>query len=108
VLDRALVRKDVALVDPDLHADATERGARLGQAVVDVGAQRVQRHPALAVPLLAAHLRAAEATAALDAHAECTGLHRSLDGSLHRPPGRHAFGALVGAALDEAARVDLG
>ena len=42
---------DVALVDPDLHADAAEGGPGLVEAVVDVGAQRVQRHAALAVEL---------------------------------------------------------
>src|SRR4051812_3890158 len=36
VLDRALVREDVALVDPDLHADAPESGPSFGEAVVDV------------------------------------------------------------------------
>src|SRR5206468_2889721 len=41
----------LALVDPDLHADPAEGGARLVEAVVDVRAQRVQRHPALAVEL---------------------------------------------------------
>src|SRR4029077_9551733 len=56
---------DVALVDPHLHADPAEGGLGLVQAVVDVGAQGVQRDPALAVELRAAHLRAAEAAGAL-------------------------------------------
>src|SRR5205807_3594927 len=37
-----LVGEDVALVDPHLHADAPERRARLAEAVVDVGPERVQ------------------------------------------------------------------
>src|SRR6266700_713071 len=37
--------RGVAAVDPDLHADPAERGAGLVEAVVDVGAQRVQRNP---------------------------------------------------------------
>src|SRR5690348_12908200 len=48
-----------ALVDPDLDADPAERRAGLVEAVVDVGAQRVQRHPALAVELRPGHFRAA-------------------------------------------------
>src|SRR5690349_17811783 len=84
VLGRRLVGEDVALVDPDLHADTPERRARLGLAVVDVGPQGVERHPAFAVPLLAAHLGAAEAPAALHPDALRTGLHRSLHGALHR------------------------
>src|SRR5215470_5957909 len=50
----------LAAVDPDLDPDPAERGPRLVEAVVDVGAQRVQRHPALAVELRPRHLRAAE------------------------------------------------
>src|SRR5205807_3203846 len=37
VFARDLVRQDVALVDPDLHADAPEGRARFAEAVVDVG-----------------------------------------------------------------------
>ena len=107
VFDRALVGEDVALVDPDLHADAAER-LGFGEAVVDVGAQRVQRHPAFAVPLLAAHLGAAEPAAALHAHAERAGLHRGLHRTLHRPAERDAAAELVGDALREQHRVDLG
>src|SRR5579864_5201359 len=51
----------LALVDPDLHADPAERRARLVEAVVDVRAQRVQRHPALAVKLAPGHLGSAQA-----------------------------------------------
>src|SRR4051812_11374404 len=55
VLGRRLVGQDLALVDPHLHTDATEGRLRLGVAVVDVGAQCVQRDTTLAVPLLARH-----------------------------------------------------
>src|SRR5262249_24800796 len=48
--------RGVTAVDPDLDADPAERGAGLVEAVVDVRAQRVQRHPALAVELRAGHL----------------------------------------------------
>src|SRR5688572_21539920 len=57
---------DLALVDPDLDADPAVRRLRLGEAVVDVRADRVQRDAALGVALRAAHLAAAEAAAALD------------------------------------------
>ena len=60
---------DLALVDPDLHADAAVGRLGLDEAVVDVGADRVQRHTALGVALRAAHLRAAETATALDLHA---------------------------------------
>src|SRR4029079_2155846 len=67
---------DLALVDPDLDADPAEGRLRLAGAVVDVRADRVQRHPALRIALDAAHLAAAEASCALDLHAMRTGAHR--------------------------------
>src|SRR5665213_403078 len=60
VLNGDLVGQDVALVDPDLHADTARGGPRLAEAVVDVGPQGVQRHPTLAVLLLAGPFRATE------------------------------------------------
>src|SRR5262245_7502990 len=48
---RALGGQDLALEDPYLHADGPERRVRLGQPVVDVGADRVERHAPLAIPL---------------------------------------------------------
>ena len=42
---------DLALVDPHLDADPPKRGLGLGEAIVDVGAQRVKRHAPLAVLL---------------------------------------------------------
>src|SRR5205807_10615475 len=53
------LRHDLALVDPDLHADPAERQLRLDEAVVDVGADRVQRHASLRVRLRTRHLRSA-------------------------------------------------
>src|SRR3546814_18539408 len=70
VLGLGLVREDVALVEPHLHADAAGGRTGLAEAVVDVGPQRVQRYPTFAVPLGAGHLGAAEAAGALDPDAE--------------------------------------
>ena len=103
-----LVGEDVALVDPHLDADAAAGGAGLAEAVVDVGAQRVQRHATFAVPLGAAHLGAAEATRALDPDAERTGALCVLHGALHRPAEGDAVGELVGDALGDERGVELG
>src|SRR5215470_12806794 len=54
-----------APVDPDLDPDPAERRTRHVEAVVDVRAQRVQRHPPLAVELRPRHFRATEPTGAL-------------------------------------------
>ena len=100
--------RDLALVDPDLHADAAEGGLGLVEAVVDVGAQRVQGHAALAVELRARHLGAVEAARALDPDALGTRAHRGLHGLLHRATELHAAGELLGDALGDQLRVDLG
>src|SRR5690606_39264143 len=107
LLHRELLLGHVALVDPDLHADATEGGARLVQAVVDVGAQRVQGHAALAVELAAAHLGATEATRALHTDALGTCTLRGLDPLAHGTTERHAARELLGDALRDELGVDL-
>src|SRR6266498_991426 len=48
--------QDFALEHPDLDADDSVRRLRFGRAELDVGAERVERDPALAVGLDAAHL----------------------------------------------------
>src|SRR5215212_6658065 len=100
---------DVTLVDPHLHADAAEGGAGLVQAVVDVRAERVQRHPALAVELRPAHLRAAEATGAL--HADALDLRAALGrlhGLAHGATEAHAAGQLLGHGLRDELGIGLG
>ncbi len=59
-------RHDLALVDPDLHADPAEGGLGLGEAVVDVRAQRVERDPSFRVGLPARHVPAPEPPGAGD------------------------------------------
>ena len=46
-----IVFHDLALEYPDLDADDPVGGHGLGPGIVDVGAQRVQRHPTFPVPL---------------------------------------------------------
>src|SRR6266542_2229437 len=95
----------VAAVDPHFDADLAEGGARLGQAVVDVGPQRVQGHTALAVALGPGHLRAAQAAGALHADALGPRLHGRVDGAAHGPPERDPAGELLGHALGHELRV---
>ena len=100
---------DVALVDPDLDADAAEGGLGLVDAVVDVRAQRVQRHATLAVELRAAHLGAAEAAGALHPDAlDARALLRRLHRLAHRAAEADAAGELLGHALGDELRVGLG
>src|SRR6056297_2772845 len=108
VLVELLVGQDVALVDPDLHTDAAAGGLGLAHAVVDVGAQRVQRDATFAVPLGAAHLGTAQAARALHPDAEGTGALGVLHGALHGPAEGDAVDELVGHTLGDQRCVEFG
>src|ERR1019366_7993811 len=108
VLNGDLVGQDVALVDPDLDPDPARRRPRLADTLVDVGPQRVQRHPALAVLLLAGHLGPAEPSRALHLDPERSGLLDRLDGPLHGPAEGHPAHQLVADALGDEGGVELG
>src|SRR5690606_31756615 len=69
VLRHRVVLEDLALEDPHLHTDDAVRRLGLDEAVVDVGAQGVQRHAAFAVPFHPRDLGAAETARHVDADA---------------------------------------
>src|SRR5580698_1929986 len=71
------------LADPALDADLAVDGEGLGEAVVDVLAQGVERNPALALPFAARDVGAAKAARALDLDALGAERHGHLDGLLH-------------------------
>src|SRR5688572_2476874 len=93
--DWAAFGDDFALVNPDLHADAAERGVCFGEPVVDVGAKGVTRHTALRLIFAAGHFGATEAAG--DGHAATLGatLHRALDRLLDGAAEGHAALQLV-------------
>ena len=80
---------------------------RRRQAVVDVGAQRVQRHAALAVPLHARDLGAAEAAGAVDPDALGAEAHGRLHGALHGAAEGDAALQLLRDVLGDQLGVDL-
>src|SRR5947209_15669246 len=63
---RLPLRHDIALVNPNLHADPAEGGVRVDDRVVDVRAQSMERHPSVALGDRAGHLRAAQPPAEAD------------------------------------------
>src|SRR4029079_11750076 len=75
---------DVPAVDPDLDADAAICRVGVDLAVAELRAERPQRDAPFLVPLASTHLRAAEAAGDGDLDALRAGLHRALDGLLHR------------------------
>ena len=104
---RVALGHDLALVDPALDADAPEGRAGLVEAVVDVGAQRVQRHAAVRVALGARHLRAAQATRDLDLHALGARAHGAGERALHGAAEGDAVLELLGDRLGDELGVEL-
>src|SRR4029079_8360503 len=108
VLRHRIVVENLALEDPDLDAAGAVSGERSGDAVIDVGAQRVQRHAAFAVPLHARDFRAAEAARAVNADTFGAEPHRRLYGALHGAAERDAALELLRDRLSDQWRVELG
>src|SRR6476660_3968786 len=76
--------KHLALEDPDLHPDGPEGCVGLGEPVVDVGPDRVQRHPAVAIPLPPRDLGPAQPARARDPDAVRAQPQRGGHRLLHR------------------------
>src|SRR6185295_911463 len=102
-----IVIHDLAYEDP--HLDANDAVGRLRDPIaeIDVGAQGMQRHAALPVPLDAGNFRAAQPTRAIDADAEGAqtqgGLHSALHGATEGDPTLE----LLGNGLGHEGGVDL-
>src|SRR5919109_4715167 len=103
-----VVGHDLALEHPDLHAAGAI--GRLGRrlAEIDLGAQRMQRHAAFAVPLHAGDFRPAQPAGAVDADAERTEAHRRLNRALHGAAERDAALQLLADVVGDQLGVDLG
>src|SRR5262249_51927193 len=91
-----MLHEDLVVEDTDRDAAGAEGRDGGGEAVVDVGAQRVQRHAAFAVPLHARDFGAAETARAVDADAFGAEAHRRLNGALHGAAERDAALKLLG------------
>src|SRR5574344_165052 len=73
------------LANPDLDADLAGGRVRLGETVVDVRAERVERDLALLRPLDARDFGAVDAAGGMDLDSVHAHVHRDLLGALHRP-----------------------
>src|SRR6478736_4814493 len=108
VLGHRIVLEDLALEDPDLDAAGAERGERGRHAVIDIGAQRVQRHATFAIPLHPRDFGAAETARAVDTNAFGTETHRRLHGALHGAAECDAALELLGDRFGDQGGVELG
>src|SRR5207237_70751 len=80
----------------------------LGEAVVDPGSERTQRHGAGGVRLGPGHLRASQAARELNLHALGAAVHGLLDRPLHGPAEARPLLELLGDVLTDELGVDLG
>src|SRR5438270_8031163 len=108
VLGHRIVLEDFALEDPDLDAAGAERGERGGDAIIDVGAQRMQRHAAFAIPFHARDFGAAETARAVDANAFGAETHRRLHRPLHGAAERDAALELLRDRFGDQGGVEFG
>src|SRR5258707_8704306 len=108
VLRHRIVLEDFAVEDPDLDATGAECGERGRDPVIDIGAQRVQRHPALAIPLHPRDFGAAETPRAVDTNAFGAETHRRLHRAFHRAAERDPALELLGDRFGDQGGVELG
>src|SRR3954464_7248318 len=108
VLGHRIVLEDFALEDPDLDAAGAERGERGRNPVIDVGAQRVQRHAAFAIPFHAGDFGAAETARTVDTNAFGAETHRRLHRALHGAAERDAALELLRDRFGNQGGIELG
>src|SRR5215467_15609261 len=65
VLRHRIVFEDLALEDPHFHSAGAIGGECCRDAIIDVGAQRMERHASLAIPFHAGDFGAAQAAGAV-------------------------------------------
>src|SRR6056297_908502 len=108
VTGRRIVLHDLTFEDPDLDPDDAVRRGRLGVGIVDIGAERVQRHTTLTVPFCPGDLGAAKAARDVDPDAERSHAHGVLNRAFHGTTERHATLELLRDALCDQGRVQFG
>src|SRR6185295_3765284 len=98
----------LALEHPDLEADDAVAGHRGRDAVIDIRAQRMQRHAAFPVPLVARDLDTVQPSGGRDLDALGAEPHRIGDGALHRAAKHDALLQLLCDRVGDQLRVGLG
>src|SRR5215469_16687023 len=103
-----VVGHDFALENPDLDTDDAVSGLRLGKPVIDVGAQRMERHATLAVPLGAGDLDAVQPPGAHDLDPLGAKPHGILHRTFHRPAEHDPLLELLRDRVRDKLGIDLG
>src|SRR4029077_8206890 len=108
ILGHGIALHVFALEDPDLDPAGAVGGESGGDAVIDVGAQGVQRHAALAIPLHARDFGTAETAGAIDADAAGAEPHGRLHGALHGAAESDAALELLRDRFSDELRIEFG
>src|SRR5690606_13098251 len=95
------------LEDPYLHADDAIGSHGFGEAVVNVCAQRVQGHPAFAVPLRPRNFCTVQPAPDFNLHAFRADAHRVGHRTFHRPAEHDAAFQLLRYAFSNQLRIQL-
>src|SRR5512138_3053883 len=98
----------VALVNPNLDTDDAVGGLRLGKAVVDLGAQGVQRHTAFAIPLGTSDFSPVQTARTHDLDALRAEAHGVLHRAFHGTAEHHTLFELLGDAVGDDLSISLG
>src|SRR5438046_1455185 len=104
----AVLRHNLALEHPHLDADHAVCRLRLGKAVIDVGAQGMQRHPTFAIPFRARDLDAVQPARAHDLDALGAEAHCILHRAFHRAAEHDPLFELLRDRVGDELRIDFG
>src|SRR5487761_2409595 len=102
-----VVRHHLTLEHPHLDPDDAVGGAGLGETIVDVRTQRMQRHAAFAVPLAPRDLDAVQPARAHHLDAVGAQPHRVLHRALHRTAEHDPLLELLGDRIGDELCIDL-
>ena len=101
------MRQDLAPEYPHLDTAGSVSGTSSGDAIVDVGAQRMQRHAAFAVPLHPRDLGPAQPATNRDPNSERAEAHRRLHRAFHGTTEGNPSFQLLGDIFRHQLRLDL-
>ncbi len=107
VLRHRIMGHDFTFEDPDFNSTHTIGGESRPLAVINLGAERMKRHTAFAIPFRTGDLGTAKATRTIDPHALCAKTHRGLHGALHGAAETDTTFQLLGNVLGNQLGVDL-